>query len=112
MRAGGAQEIREVRAGGAQEIRETDERAGVAREAEVIADNSEENAALAFATRAGGARETDERAGVARKALAGEGGVADNSVEEIADNFTEGDEFPEEDAAVLERLQHSSKRLE
>ena len=29
--------------------------------------------------------------------LAGEGGVADN--------FTEGDEFPEENAAVLERLE-------
>ena len=47
-----------TRAGGA---RETDERAGVAREAEEIADNSEENAAVAFATRAG------------------EGGVADKS---------------------------------
>ena len=46
------------------------------------------------------------RAGEAQKALAREGGVADNSVEEIADNFTE------EDAAVLERLQHSSKRPE
>ena len=42
MRAGGAQEIREVRAGGAQEIRETDERAGVAREADEFADNSVE----------------------------------------------------------------------
>ena len=52
------------------------------------------DAAVAFATRAGGARETDERAGVAREA------------EEIAVNFTE------ENAAVLERLQHSSKRLE
>ena len=40
--------------------RETDERAGVAREAEEIADNSEENAAVAFATRAGGAQETGE----------------------------------------------------
>ena len=52
-----------------------------------VADNSVEE-------RAGGARETEVRAGGAREA------------EEIADNFTE------EDAAVLERLQHSSKRLE
>ena len=65
--ARGAQEIREVRAGGAQEIRETDERAGVAREADEFADNFTEedefpegNAAVAFATRAGGAQETGE----------------------------------------------------
>ena len=44
------------------------------------------NAAVAFATRAGGARETDERAGGARKIL----GV---------------DETREENAAVLEKLE-------
>ena len=56
-----------TRAGGAQEIRETDERAGVAREADEFADNFTEedefpegNAAVAFATRAGGAQETGE----------------------------------------------------
>ena len=47
--------------------RETDERAGVAREADEFADNFTEedefpegNAAVAFATRAGGALETEE----------------------------------------------------
>ena len=79
-------------------------RAGVAqeiREAEEIDDNfTVEDAAVAFATRAGGARETDERAGVAREA------------EEIADNS-------EENAAVLEKLEKNGafatlveKRLE
>ena len=54
-RAGGAQEIREVRARGA---RETDERAGVAREAEEIRE-----------VRAGGAQEIREaRAGEAQEA--------------------------------------------
>ena len=72
-------------AGGAQEIREV--RAGEAHEAaleDLPGPVDSRNATVAFATRAGGARE----------------------VEEIADNFTE------EDAAILERLQHSSKRLE
>ena len=62
--------------------------------------------------RAGGACEV--RAGGARKILEAEE-IADKTRREeggVVDNFTEGDEFPEEDAAVLERLQHSSKRLE
>ena len=66
MRAGGAQEIREVRAGEAHEAALEDLPGPV----------DSRNATVAFATRAGGAREV------------------------------------EEDAAVLERLQHSSKRLE
>ena len=64
--------IRELRAAGA---RETDERAGVAREAEEIADNSEEDAAVAFATRAGGARETDK--------IAGEGEAIRDKIDEV-----------------------------
>ena len=70
------EEIRKVRAGGS---RETEERAGGAREAEEIADNftegdefPEENAAVL---------EKLEKNG-AFAALAGEGGVANNSVEE------------------------------
>ena len=35
--------------------------------------------------------------------LAGEGGVADN--------FTEGDEFPEENAAVLEKLEKNGAKF-
>ena len=71
--ARGAEETQGVRgAGGAQDTRE------------VPTPVVSRDAAVAFTTRAGVAREA----------------------EKIADNFTE------EDAAVLERLQHSSKRLE
>ena len=64
-------------------------RAGEARkilEAEEIADNSEEDAAVAFATRAGGARETDKtrrkEAGVIDKAA---GRVEESGVESPVD---------------------------
>ena len=68
---GGARETREVRAREADKTR---------RKVDGVADNSAE---VARKVRAGGAREA----------------------EEIADNFTEEDEFPEENAAVLEKLE-------
>ena len=47
-------------------------------------------------TRAGGAREADKTR---------------REVDGVADNFTEGDEFPEENAAVLERLEKNGAKF-
>ena len=59
--------------------------------------------------------------GVADKAAGGDGAVLNGAggarkifyleAEEIADNFTEGDEFPEENAAVLERLEKNGAKF-
>ena len=53
---------------------------------------------------------------IADKAAGGDGAVLNRArgarkAEEIADNFTEGDEFPEENAAVLERLEKKGAKF-
>ena len=127
MRAGGAQEIREVRAGEAQEAAVEDftqsgrfkSRRSSRKRCRTGKTGKKRSVCNTRRKEAGVIDKAVEKVGaVTDKAAGGDGAVLNRAggarkireAEEIADNFTEGDEFPE-DAAVLERLEKNGVKF-